>query len=179
MIESVKHDKPVTPAEDNKLIDFVAALMPGLGMMLIVGIGWLLIVGIGWDSFSVPDDEPPDSFSIGILIGFLAYSLFFIGSYAIAALLLFLWKARFRVQFGWILIALLGSVFAAMVPSVLGLFLFDRLYPEDPSLKFHMQVMAVSMLPIKVLMSTALTLPVMAAVHYLGLALRKRRRRVS
>lgn len=152
---ALRHDEPVTPAEDNKLVDLVAALLSGL-------VGQLPAWSI------LGEYSPGPGGFTGVM--YVASSLVGMGAYALAALLVFQSNKRMRARWGWMLIAVLGPIFAVLMLDLM----FDLLVSKEPDFK-RLDLIWVIM----TFMFMQFTVLVMAAAHYLGLALRKRRGRFT
>ncbi len=130
--------------EDNKLVDFIGALLSAILIQAL-----LIIPRYGPSLFDV------------------TARLTMVGSFTLVALLLFLWKSRWRARWGWLLIAIIGAVVPALLIYILHLMFDARLSPEDKNAGSEGIFLVVPIL------CMVIAMPVMAAVHYLGLALRR------
>jgi hypothetical protein len=131
--------------KDNKIIDFIAAIASGLAVSYYTQ----SMVAFLKPLWSTSDD-------------FKALALY-TSATAVTALLMLQWNNRFRVKYGWILIAIIGAILCALTDE----FILTR---DDPDGVLQGQ----SLLPIGVVIYSFVTLPVMALVHYLGLIARSR-----
>ncbi len=132
--------------EDNKLVDFVSAVLSGLA--------------ISYRTQAVVSFAKPMWSTTGDIVSTVTY----IGAYAVVSLLMFQWKSHTRIKYGWILIAVIGSILCAMADELI----FSRSDPDDV-------LQGVSLFPIGFVFYLLLTCPIMAAGHYIGLVTRSKR----
>jgi hypothetical protein len=139
--------------KDNKLIDFVAAILTGLGV-------WWLIFS-ATHSFlrpSVLNAEEIRSMSVKV------------GSFSLAALILFLWKRKPRAQWGWIPIAILGMIITSVIDEII-----YRATATAEELNF---MPAFSAFPLEIIIWLGPALVFMGIAHYIGLLITFRERRL-
>ena len=122
------------------LVDLAAALFTGFAI-------WWLLDSIGFPS------EPFDSAAIRRLTVKLLAFIF-------PALLLSFWKHRLRIQWGWIVIAILGIVLTSVVDEIV-----YRATATPEELSF---MPAFSPFPLEIIMMFWQALFIMAGAHYLG-----------
>ena len=126
--------------QDNKLIDLIAAVISSLA------VSYRRQWGI---SLTTPTWNSLNDFTSTAI---------YIVAYALAALLVFRWNTVFRVRFGWIFIAVIGSVVSAVLNE-----LIFKSTGQDEFFR------GASFFPIVLMLYLFISLAVMAIFHYLGL----------
>jgi hypothetical protein len=130
--------------EDNKLVDFLAAMLTGSGLWWL-NFRWMMPLLRS----PIPDVEELTRLAVKA------------GSFIIAALLLFLWKRRIRAQWGWILIAILGMVITSGIDEMI-----YRATATDRERNF---MPAFSPFPVEIIVWLGHALVLMGVAHYIGL----------
>jgi|GEM_PF-4218822 len=137
----------------NRIVDFIAAIISGC---------WLTFVSIVvFGSFGICHPTL-------VIIAILLMSGFSVILFGLTGFLLCLWKSRFAEQFGWMMISLSASVHLAISASLLLIFV-------DGWLVWSFRVVFYELFPLMIILflySIILTLPVMAVVHFTGLAIK-------
>lgn len=131
--------------KDNKVIDFVAAMVSGIAVSYYAQ-SMITFLRPPWSTL---DD--------------VKALIIYVTALVAVALLIFQWNNRFRVKYGWALIAVIGAVLCALTDELM----FSR---NDPDGVWQGQ----SLFPIGVVLYSLITLPVMACVHYFGLVVKGR-----
>lgn len=132
--------------EDNRIVDLLAAIAGGVAVSY-------------YDQSAIAFLKTPWS-TLDDLKSLVVY----VAALVAVALLVFQWNNRFRVKYGWALIAFIGSILCALADA-------SVLSPDDAEAVLTGQ----SLFPIGVVLYTFITLPVMALVHYLGLMTKRLR----
>lgn len=131
---------------DNKLVDFVSAIVAGLGI-------WFL-------DFSNTPQFMRDAMG-GLLF---QRALIKVGSFALAALVLLAWKNRWRVRWGWIMIAAVAVIITATIDE----FIYRRTVTEPDFFA------GFSPFPMEIVLFLLPALAVMGVTHFLGLMIQRR-----
>ena len=127
----------------SKSIDFVAAIITGLGV-------WMLNVS------SIPSFLRSHLSSV-----LIEEALVKVASFVLAALVVSIWRHHLRARYGWVLIACLGIVTTAVADEL-------ALRANNPEPEFFA---AFSPFPMEILLFGIPALVLMAVVHYGGLLL--------
>jgi len=136
--------------KDNKLVDFISAILTGIGLY------WLNHL------MPVPNLLIPPTFFEILQSVFLK-----VIGFILVAMILFLWKHKLRARFGWIVIAVLGLTITAAIDE-----LISRANNPEPNF-----FAAFSPFPMEIFLFIIPTFLFMGAAHYVGVSITSLKRK--